>query len=113
MRHVPRLVVCCGFALLVVTALLVSPPSATAVGAGVRNQTLCIFSVFGGTYEGAGTEVVTPSGRYSATCHTTLVSGSPVPEVTRLSVTNSSQFGPVTCEVLVTPSGTANTNCHN
>jgi hypothetical protein len=93
-------------ALAAATIMLVLPAKTRADGALVFNQghgLMCAFSVGGNSYEGSGTEVVTPTGEFKLSCHMILVSGTPVARPTMTTVGN--------CELIETPGGRANASC--
>jgi hypothetical protein len=87
------------------TIMLVRPAPASAQ-ALVFNQghgLMCAFSFAGNSYEGSGTEVITPTGDFKLSCHMDLVSGTPVARTT-MSVVGA-------CELIETPSGRAVAIC--
>lgn len=94
-------------AAFVAAALAVVLPGTASAGALVFNPgqgEQCGFAFDGRVYRGAGTAVVTPSGRFILSCEMTLIAGTPVAETTTTTVG--------LCEIVETPTGRAHANCH-
>jgi hypothetical protein len=93
-------------AALVGAATLVLPATASAEAwvSNPGNGQDCGAWLAGKVYSGTGTDVVTPKGRVSLTCHLTLVSGTAVDRPTTTTMGN--------CELLETPTGEARLSCH-
>ena len=101
------------FSLALGAAALVSPSPSSAEGALVLTQANCFYIGQGGVYEGLGTLVQTAKGRVNGVCHAQLVAGNPVPEEVRDFLMGSSPDGPLPCDVIVSPSGSAHFSCHS
>ena len=94
------------FRALVGGAMMFVLPATASAQALVFNQghgLMCAFFLGGNSYEGSGTEVVTPTGDFKLSCHLSLVSGTPVAQTTRSTVGD--------CELIETPSGRAIASC--
>ena len=94
---------CSMLAALVAGAVALVLPATGSADALVNNRVPCDVFRGANVYEGSGTNVVTPAGLFILTCHTSLVSGTPVAQTTKSTVGN--------CEIVEMPSGQANMRC--
>ena len=93
-------------AAVIVGAVMVVLPATASADARVATQIPCVAYANGGAnfYSGSGTEVITDTGDVVATCHLTLVYGTPV------STPTTSAYG--AGQLLQLPSGKAQLTFH-
>jgi len=113
-----KLSFCLSLAVVVVVGVgILLLPTAKSVQAGdaamVANQQDCFIYWSANTYEGSGTEVLTPSGEWKYTCSAELVSGPGVNKTVQpVGVCRGSEGVGVGIFVL-DPGGRAHAGCHN
>ena len=79
----------------------------------VANQQDCVINWGPNTYEGSGTEVVTPSGQWTYTCNAELISGPGVEKTEQAEGICTTSNGSGTGHFLQNPGGHAYAGCHD
>lgn len=107
---------CLSLAIVVAVGILLLPtskPVQAGNAAMVANQQDCYIFWSANTYEGSGTEVLTPSGEWTYTCNAELISG---PGVNKTGQTVGTCFGSEgygTGDFVQNPGGQAHAGCHD